>query len=136
MTEPTIPEPYVAEINALKRQNIDLQQSISDIKQDFNSRLIFSELKAEAVRAGIIDLDGLKLLDLTKARMADDGKVPGANEMIESLKQRKPWLFQATSSSTAMSAPTAQPIVQKRATEMTDAEYRAARSLILGQHER
>jgi hypothetical protein len=131
MTDATSPEPHVAEIETLKRQNNELQRTVSSVREEMISRLIFSELKAEAVRAGIVDLDGLKLLDLSKMRLADDGKVPGATEMIETLKLRKPWLFQATSSSTTIPVPLAQPATPKRATEMTDAEYRVARAQLL-----
>jgi hypothetical protein len=136
MTDAASLDPHLAEIETLKRENHELQQTISHVKEEMTSRLVLSELKAEAVRAGIVDLDGLKLLDLSKTRMAEDGRVSGAVELIETLKLRKPWLFQATSSSTAMPVPLAQPAMSKRATEMTDAEYRAARAQLLGQHAR
>lgn len=40
-------------------------------------RLVRAELKAEAVRAGMIDLDGLKLLDISAARLTDAGEEIG-----------------------------------------------------------
>jgi hypothetical protein len=131
MTETAPPEGHHAEIQALKRQNDELQRSIADLKGDFTSRLIMSELKAEAVRAGIVDLDGLRLIDLKKARLGDDHTVEGAAALIETLKTNKPWLFTPASSSVAMPAPPALPASQKMATEMTDAEYKAARAHIL-----
>ena len=41
-----------------------LERQLTDAEQEAKSRLIRAELKVEAVRAGMIDLDGLKLLDL------------------------------------------------------------------------
>ncbi len=134
MTEITPADSHSTEIQELKRQNDLLQQTMTDVKQDMTSRLVFSELKAEALRAGIVDLDGLKLLDLSKAQMCDDKVVQGVPEMIESLKLRKPWLFQTASSSATKPAPPAQPASQKLATEMTDSEYRAARAHLLKQY--
>ncbi len=131
MTETATPQDNHAEIQALKRQNDDLQRTLAEMKSDMTSRLIMSELKAEAVRAGIIDLDGLRLVDLKKAQLGDDHSVQGASELIETLRAKKPWLFQPASSSVAMPAPPAMPAVQKMATEMTDSEYRAARAQIL-----
>lgn len=134
MTEMTAADSHLSEIEVLRRQNEALQQTMADFKKDMNTRLVFSELKAEAVRAGIVDVDGLKLLDLTNAHLDDNNTVSGASEMIETLKLRKPWLFQTASSSLAMTAPPAQPPSQKLATEMTEAEYRAARTHLLKQY--
>src|SRR6185312_484916 len=47
------------------------------------------------------------------------------------LKRDKPWLFGGASSSSPATPPPAQPPRQKRAMEMTDAEYRAARADLL-----
>lgn len=136
MIEKTAVDNHLSEIEELKRQNEVLQQTMADFKKDMNLRLVFSELKAEAVRAGIVDVDGLKLLDLTNAHLDENNAVKGATEMIETLRVRKPWLFQAASSSPAMTAPPAQPPSQKLATEMTEAEYRAARTNLLKQYNR
>ncbi|MDR3536517.1 MAG: hypothetical protein P4L71_08455 [Acetobacteraceae bacterium] len=136
MTESTVPEPN-PEIQELKRQNDDLQRAIADVKQEMMSRLVVSELKAEALRAGIVDLDGLRLLDMDKLRIGDGDAIQGAVEVIDGLKARKPWLFQTTSSSSsAMPAPPAHPPSQKLATEMTDAEYRVARAHLIKSHAR
>ncbi len=135
MTENAAPEPN-SEVQELKRQNDDLQRAIVDVKQQMTSRLIVSELKAEALRAGIVDLDGLRLLDMDKIRIGEDRSVEGAAEIIDGLKARKPWLFQMTSSSAAMPAPPAHPPSQKLAADMTDAEYRAARAQIIKNHAR
>jgi hypothetical protein len=76
----------VARVDALERQLIAAQQELE-------TRLIRAELKAEAVRAGMIDLDGLKLLDISNAKIDEHGEVPGAAAMMAELRRSKPWLF-------------------------------------------
>lgn len=108
-----------------------LERQLATTQQDMETRLIRAELKAEAVRAGMIDLDGLKLLDLSSAKIDERGEVPGAAVIMAELKRSKPWLFGKTSSSSAASVPANEPPRQKRATEMTDIEYRSARAELL-----
>lgn len=108
-----------------------LERQLTAVQQETKSRLIRAELKAEALRAGMIDLDGLKLIDLSVAKLNDRGEVEGIAAMIIRIKRDKPWLFGGVSSSSRSSAPPAQPPRQKLATEMTDAEYRAARAELL-----
>ncbi len=58
-----------------------------------NDRIIRAELKAEAIKAGMVDLDGLKLADLSKVKLNDAGEVEGADELMKALKEAKPYLF-------------------------------------------
>lgn len=111
-----------------------LEQRIADLQKDSDARVIRAELKAEAVRAGMIDLDGLKLVDAASLRLNEKGDVEGATQLMTQLKRAKPWLFGTASTSSAAVAPTAQPPRQKRATEMTDEEYREARAAVLRGH--
>lgn len=93
-----------------------------------NDRILRSELKAAAVKNGMIDLDGLKLADLSKVALKEDGTVDGADALFEGLKKDKPYLFGSTqNSSPPGSPPPAKPPTAKKATEMTDAEYAEAR---------
>jgi hypothetical protein len=50
-------------------------------------------LKVAAQRARLIDLDWLKLVDMTKVTLEDDGTVKGADELMIALKEAKPYLF-------------------------------------------
>ena len=111
-----------------------LERKIDELQLQSNIRLVRAEMKIEAIRAGMIDLDGLKLLDLSDIVPNDQGEVPDAAARIAKLKKGKPWLFGAPSSSSPLMAPSAQPQRQKHATEMTAAEYAAARSALLKQH--
>ena len=97
-------------------------------RAEIHQRLIHSEMKVEAIRAGMVDLDGLKLLDMTDIRLADDGTLAGAAERIGQMKTAKPWLFAAPSSSSIARVPPAKSARQKMAAEMTDEEYRTARA--------
>jgi len=93
------------------------------------ARIIKAELKAHAIKAGIVDLDGLKLADLSGIKTDDAGEVQGAEAAIESLRKAKPYLFTTTTGS-AGRAGAGQPPNKgddkpKRATDMTPAEYAA-----------
>ncbi len=54
---------------------------------------VIAELKVAAQRAGMVDLDGLKLADLTKVTLEADGSVKGADGLMIALKERWPGLF-------------------------------------------
>jgi hypothetical protein len=127
--KPTAPESDpVAEL----RTRADLlERRLADAEQEARARVVNAELKVEAVRAGIVDLDGLKLLNPAAVEIGPDGEVKNATEVIAQLRRAKPWLFGSSSSSSSANPPPAHPPRQKMATEMTDAEYRAARAAIL-----
>ncbi len=124
------PEAIVAD---LRLRAEALEQQLTVVQRDAEHRLIRAELKAEAVRAGILDLDGLKLVDTSGVKLNETGDVEGAPQIIAQLRQAKPWLFgSASSSSSSIAAPPpAQPPRQKRATDMSEAEWRAARADLL-----
>jgi hypothetical protein len=105
-------------------------EDIKKIREDFQSRLIVASLQTEAVRAGMIDLDGLKLANLSDARLGPDDKVVGGRQIIDELRRNKPWLFGTSSTSSVAEAPPSKPIRQKTALEMTEEEYLAARAAV------
>jgi hypothetical protein len=112
----------------------DEQQSVSEeiatLRTNFQSRLITANLQTEAVRAGMIDLDGLKLMDLSGVRLDENDKVVGGRKIMADLRRDKPWLFGVASTSSAATAPASQPVRQKTAMDMTEAEYTAARTAV------
>lgn len=112
----------------------DEQQSVSEeiatLQTNFQARLITANLQTEAVRAGMIDLDGLKLLDLSGVRLDENDKVVGGRKIMADLRLDKPWLFGVASTSSAATAPASQPVRQKTAMDMTEAEYTAARTAV------
>jgi hypothetical protein len=105
-------------------------EEIAMLRIDFQSRLITANLETEAVRAGMIDLDGLKLVDLSGVRLDENDKVVGGRKIMADLRRNKPWLFGAASTSSAATAPASQPVRQKTAMDMTEAEYTAARTAV------
>lgn len=90
-----------------------------------------AELRVEAVRAGMIDLDGLKLVDADQVTLDDKGGASNAAAVIETVRRSKPWLFGAPSSSSSAAAPPADPPRARHAREMTETEWRAAREALL-----
>ncbi|HKM64190.1 MAG TPA: hypothetical protein VJY39_17040 [Acidisphaera sp.] len=116
---------------ALRARTEALERQLAAVQQEAEARLIGAELRAQAMRAGIIDLDGLKLLETTALRVNERGEVDGAAEAVAALKRSKPWLFTAATSSSTASPPPPQTPRTKRAQEMSDAEYRAARAELL-----
>ncbi len=122
------PEPTIEELRA---ETAALTRQLQEVTDAARTRVIRAELKAEAIKAGMIDLDGLKLIDPSEIKLDDKGEVEGAGALMSKLKRDKPWLFGAHSSSSRATPPQAQPPRQKHVTEMTAAEYRAARADLL-----
>jgi hypothetical protein len=108
-----------------------LEETSKEDRRLAEQRIILAELKAEAIRAGIVDLDGLKFLDTAEIRVDEDGGFLGASDLVSQLKRSKPWLFPAPSSSSVARVPPSRPARQKLAKDMTDAEYRVARANII-----
>lgn len=118
-------------LEALRRQTDALQQELETLRGKARHNAMMADLRVAAVKAGMIDLDGIKLLDLTTVRTTDEGEIPDASQVMASLKHTKPWLFGSWSTSSPKEAPPSQPLQQKQAMEMSDDEYQAARALIL-----
>jgi hypothetical protein len=104
------------------------EAKIKDANTAAEQRIIRAELKAVALKAGMVDLDGLKLADFSKVKLNEAGEVEGAEALMEALKKAKPYLFGTQSTSSTATKPDPTKTEPKKATEMTDAEWRAARS--------
>ena len=115
----------------LKQRCEQLERELVQVRQRAESGLVKAHLQAEAARAGMVDLDGLKMLDLSNVTVGENGEVKGAAELMERVRKDKPWLFGRPFTSAPGGAPPAQPPRQKLATEMSDAEYQVAREAIL-----
>lgn len=101
---------------------------ITEATKKADERVIRAEMKAVAAKAGIVDLDALKLADLSKVTVDENGEVKGAAEVIEQLKKDKPYLFGDFKGNTNNDnkAPPKKGDTPKKAGEMTDEEYKAA----------
>jgi hypothetical protein len=129
MTDPV--ESPESELELLRARTRALESQLLEAEETTRARLMRAELKAHAVQAGMIDLDGLKLIDTDELRLSSSGEVEGAAALMISLRRKKPWLFGDVSSSSAATPPSSAPLKKKLATEMTTEEWRAARTDIL-----
>ncbi len=105
-------------------------EDVARLRDEFQVRLIAANLRTEAVRAGMIDLDGLKLIDQSKVRLDENDMISEGRKIMSDLRRNKPWLFGTPSTSSAAAPPMSQPIRQKTAMDMTDEEYSAARTAV------
>ncbi len=108
------------------------EAALSRVQAETDARLIHAELKAEALRAGMVDLDGLKLLNTADIRLTESGEVIDAAVLLAKLKRAKPWLFgSAMSSSAAANPPRPEPLRTRHANELSHEEWVAARAALL-----
>jgi hypothetical protein len=118
-------------IETLRARAAQLEQEMRAMGERAHATLIRAELKAEALRAGLIDLDGLKLIDTAALSITEAGDVEGAAALVQRFKRAKPWLFAAASSAVIANPPPSQPPRQKAALDMSHDEYRTARAALL-----
>ena len=122
------PESRLIDQSEVAKSSEDYDAEILQLRTDYESRLIAAHLRTEAVRAGMIDLDGLRLIDSSDVKLGPDDKLIGSRELMERLRRSKPWLFGSTSSSSTAAVPASKPVRQKTALDMTDEEYAFARA--------
>ncbi|WP_158746069.1 hypothetical protein [Acidisphaera sp. L21] len=96
-----------------------------------NHRLIQAELKSHAIRAGIIDVDCLKLLDTSGLVLDASGDLIAAPAALAKLKLDKPWLFTKPNTSHPTPPPAPEPPKPRMARDMTFREWQTARERLL-----
>jgi hypothetical protein len=119
------------DVPALHARAAALEQQLAEVRAQAAAKLVQMELKAEALRAGMVDLDELKLIDMAGLTPDESGEFSGAGQVIAQLRRDKPWLFGAASSSSSAVAPKPAPTRRKLATEMSLEEWRTARAELL-----
>ena len=108
------------------------EENLRQMQTKNDARLIRAELKAEAIRAGMIDLDGLKLLNFDDVKLTEAGEVAEATDLLAKLKRAKPWLFNNnTSSSSSANPPRPDPLRTRHANELSHEEWLIARAALL-----
>ena len=80
--------------------------ALTTLRAQSRERLALAELRSEAVRAGIVDLDGLRLADTSAITFGEDGSVAGADSVVANLKAAKPYLFAAAKDTATLGATT------------------------------
>lgn len=108
-----------------------LEQKLAEQEATHQRDLTRAELKTLAVRAGMVDLDGLNLLDMAKYKLDAKGEIENADRIMIDVRRAKPWLFLTANSSTTSPTPPSTPPISKRATVMTHAEWQSARTELL-----
>jgi len=104
----------------------EAEAKITAAAQAANERIIRAELKAAALKAGMHDLDGLKLADLSKIKLNEEtGEVEGADELMAAMKESKPYLFGSSSTTNLDKTPPKDPPKPKTAADMTPEEWKA-----------
>jgi len=99
-----------------------------DILREVNKRYIRAELKAEALKAGLKDVDALKMFDTSGIEIDDNGDVVGVAELIEEMKTTKSWAFETTANDTTSDkkTPGKSSPSSRSALDMTDEEFEAS----------
>jgi len=106
---------------------------ITEASAAAQQRIIRAELKAAALKAGMVDLDGLKLADLSTVKLNDEtGEVEGADALMDAMKKAKPYLFGAPGTSNPNPPPKPTDPKAKLAKDMTPEEYAAAKAQLTG----
>ena len=112
---------------AAKKAKEEADGTVSAANKAANDRIIRAELKAEAIKAGLVDMDALKLADLTKVTLKDDGTVEGAEALFADLKKAKPYLFGSVNSSSTQKAPATGDPAPKSVKDLSKADYEKAK---------
>jgi len=111
-----------------KKAAEESESKVKEATTAAEARIIRAELKAAALKAGMVDLDGLKLADLSNVKLNEAGEVEGADALMEELKKAKPYLFGTANTSHSGSTPPKDPPSTKKATEMSKEEYAKAKA--------
>lgn len=110
-----------------------LELQMDALQVTHQAALLRIGLRHEAQRAGMVDLDGLRLVDPSNVSVDANGEVVGVAALMADLRRAKPWLFgmSGTATSSTHSAPPAQPTQIRRAPDMTYGEWQLARAALL-----
>jgi len=91
-----------------------------------NKRLIRSELKAAVLKAGIVDMDAVKMFDISSLEVNEDGDVVGIDDLIDEMREAKDYLFNKEAKDTTSNKKTpgdATSPKSKSALDMSDDEF-------------
>ena len=125
------PDQQAEQILSLKARAANLEQRLAEQEKVSTEELLHSELRLAAFRAGMIDLDGIKLIDPISLKPNEHGVRPELIQVLADLRRDKPWLFASATSGSVVTPPASSPHRRKLATDMTMEEWRSARSELL-----
>lgn len=113
---------------ATKKATTEAAATVTEAMTKADARVIRSELRTAAVKLGMVDLDALKMLDITSLKTNADGDVEGVDALLDATKKAKAYLFGSPSTSSTQKTPPADQSTPKSALTMTDAEFAAAKA--------
>lgn len=93
-----------------------------------NQRVMRAELKAHAVKAGLVDMEALGLLDLSSVKFNDKGELEGVDALFEEAKKSKPYLFGAQNTGSTEKKPPPAENTPKDVRKLSPAEYEAEKA--------
>lgn len=129
--EETLAAKIKAAEDAVANSTKEIEAKVAEATKAADEKILRAELKVAAKTAGLVDMDGLKLADLSTVKLKEDGTIEGADALFEGLKKSKPYLFGAPNSSTPATPPSSTPPAAKSAREMTPEEYQKAKAEII-----
>jgi len=86
-------ENFKINIEKEKQELQEKQSAALREKELAHQKWVDAEIKAQAVAAGIKDIDFVKLIDKSSVKIDEKGDLIGINEVINDFKTRKPDLF-------------------------------------------
>lgn len=110
--------------DAAKKAQEAAEARAAEREAQAQARVIKAEMKALAVKAGIVDIDALALADLSGVKFNEAGDIEGAEAAIEALKKAKPYLFAQTTSST-QAPPKGGEQKPKSARDLSDSDWKS-----------
>ncbi len=100
----------------LERLRVDLTAQLNAKQGELDQRVNAERdlrtntgLETAAARLGMRDMDGLKLIDRAGLRIADNGDIENADEILNAFKESKPYFFAAGARQVHTTTSTTQP---------------------------
>ena len=94
---------------ALEAKDAEIATKLAESSTAAKEQVKAARLEALALREGLVDLDGLKLLDLSKITQKEDGTFEGADEVFKAAREAKPYLFGEKVNTTTTTKPAPKP---------------------------
>ena len=118
---------------ALEAKDAETAAKLAESTTAAKEQVKAARLEALALREGLVDLDGLKLLDLSKITQKDDGTFEGVDEVFKAAREAKPYLFgeKVTTTTTTKPAPKPGDPAPIDARKLTPEEYQKEKAAIL-----
>lgn len=129
---PTPPETAdpAAELARLRAELEEMRSRLAAETERHRRESLEAELRLAALRAGMIDPDGVKLID--PAPLLESADRPRAvAAAMERLRTSKPWLFGTTATTPPHPAPAPEPPRPRHARDMSREEYERAKAELL-----